>query len=190
MARPATVRGSRAWKAGALDRELAAREKAACDLRRVSGEVKGWRFGGTLRMVADGWGTAKVSYGLHSKLSPLDVKLGADQKLTTSARIALKTSKTHVATWHGTASVSSSPAPQAHKSFSRYGGGVLIRAARPRSPSTSPGADIAKSGLTGGQLLVSRGGSFLASAEDVKVCGLYHPQGTGYRLVVSGQIRW
>ncbi len=59
--------------------------------------------------------------------------LGAHQKLTTSARIELTMSKTHVATWHGTASVSSSPAPQAHKSFSRYGGGVLIRSAQPRA---------------------------------------------------------
>lgn len=83
--------------------------------------------------------------GLGARLRPF-LRLGAHQKLTTSNRTELTTSKTHVATWHGTASVSSSPAPLAHKFFSRYGGGVLIRAARPLSSSTSPGADFAKSG--------------------------------------------
>ncbi len=92
--------------------------------------------------------------------------LGAHQKLTTSARIKLTTSKTPIAAWHGTASVGSSAPPQAHKSFNGDRGGVLIRAARPRA--TRPhSARIARNlAPTGGQLLVSRGGSFLASAEE------------------------
>jgi hypothetical protein len=86
-------------------------------------------------------------------------------KVTTSARIKLTTSKTPIATWHGTASVGSSPPPKAHKSFNGYREGVLIRAARPRA--TRPHSARISRALapTGGQLFVSRGGSFLASAE-------------------------
>ncbi|MFO0367281.1 MAG: transposase [Acidobacteriota bacterium] len=76
------------------------------------------------------------------------------KELTTSARIKLTTSKTPIATWHGTTSVGSSPPPQAHKSFPGY--------ARGRSHSARISRNLAP---TGGRLLVSRGGSFLASAE-------------------------
>jgi hypothetical protein len=91
---------------------------------------------------------------------------GANQKLTTCARIKLTTWKTPIATWHGTASVGSSPPPQAHKSFNGYRGGVLIRAARPRATRPHSARISRNLAPTGGQLFVSRGGSFLASAEE------------------------
>ena len=77
----------------------------------------------------------------------------------------MTTSKTPIATWHGTASVGSSPPPQAHKSFNGYRGGVLIRAARPRATRPHSARISRNLAPTGGQLFVSRGGSFLASAE-------------------------
>jgi hypothetical protein len=86
--------------------------------------------------------------------------------LTTCARIKLTTSKTPIATWHGTASVGSSPPPQAYKSFNGYRGGVLIRAARPGATRPHSARILRNLAPTGGQLWVSRGGSFLASAED------------------------
>jgi hypothetical protein len=71
----------------------------------------------------------------------------------------LTTSKTPIATWHGTASVGSSPPPQAQKSFPGYRGGVLIRAARPRA-ARPHSARISRNLAPTGGLLVSRGGHF------------------------------
>jgi len=75
--------------------------------------------------------------------------LGARQKLTSSARIKLTTSKTPIATWHGTASVGSSPPPQAHKSFPGYARGRSHPRGAAARHETSLGADIAESGPGG-----------------------------------------
>jgi hypothetical protein len=70
-------------------------------------------------------------------------------ELTTSARIKLTTSKTPIATWHGTASVGSSPPPQAHKSFPGYARGRSHPRGAAARHETSLGADIAESGPDG-----------------------------------------
>jgi hypothetical protein len=75
--------------------------------------------------------------------------LGTHQKLTTSARIKLTTSKTPIATWHGTASVGSSPPPQAQKSFPGYARGRSHPRGAAARHETSLGADIAESGPDG-----------------------------------------
>jgi hypothetical protein len=131
-------------------------------------------------------GTARRSI-FEVRKPPGSTHLGAHQKLTTSVRTEFATSKTPSATWHGAASVGSSPPPQAHKSFPRYRGGVLIRAARPRATSPHSARISRNLALTGGQLLMSRGGSFLASAAvdhvpDQEV--LMQPARTG-RVLVS-----
>ena len=74
------------------------------------------------------------------------------------------TSKTHVATWHGTDRADSSSEPRARKSLNRYGGGVFIRAGRPRATSPNSTQMLGNPALIGCQLLVSRGGSFLGSS--------------------------
>ena len=52
--------------------------------------------------------------------------------------------------------------------MNRSGGGVFIHAARLRATTPNSTLMLSDPGLIGGQLLVSRGGSFLASAEDSK----------------------
>ncbi|MFN9460783.1 MAG: hypothetical protein ACK6D7_25930, partial [Acidobacteriota bacterium] len=57
----------------------------------------------------------------------------------------LTTSKTPIATWHGTASVGSSPPPQAHKSFPGYARGRSHPRGAAARQKASLGADIAES---------------------------------------------
>jgi DNA invertase Pin-like site-specific DNA recombinase len=132
-------------------------------------------------------GISKSEITRRLKIGRISVRrllgFGANQKLTTCARIKLTTSKTPIATWHGTASVGSSPPPQAHKSFNGYRGGVLIRAARPRATRPHSARISRNLAPTGGQLFVSRGGSFLASAEAAGRKEI--PIGTGLRRLAE-----
>ena len=95
-------------------------------------------------------------------------------ELTTSARIKLTTSKTPIATWHGTASVGSLPPPQAHKSFPGYARGRSHPRGAAARHETSLGADIAESG-PGGWSFGEQGGAFLASAEVPERRSMFHP---------------
>ena len=52
----------------------------------------------------------------------------------------------------------------------RAGGRVFIRAARRRATPPNSTPMLGNPGLIGGQLFVTRGGSFLASAEDIEGC--------------------
>ena len=89
--------------------------------------------------------------------------LGAHQKLPTSARIELTTSKTHIATWHGAERSVSSSAPHARKSLSSLWG-AFSSARRGRVPQALHSTQMSRNpGLNGGQLLVSRGGSYVES---------------------------
>ena len=90
--------------------------------------------------------------------------LGAHQKLTTCARIELTTIKTGYATWHAL-SIAPASGPQACKSLllCRHLESISSRAATPRGGEPE---SMRRKSCVGGQLLVSRGGSFLTSAEE------------------------
>ena len=71
---------------------------------------------------------------------------GVPQKLTTSARIELTTSSTHVATWHVAERATLSYVPRVRMSLLSYGGGTFIRAAGPRATSSKLDANAAQMG--------------------------------------------